>query len=310
MKKILSVFFNIDRTYLAGLNIEDTGVSIDYINSTIHRIDIDNINSEETKNGIAELNKIFYEMLFDPDEISITLQSESILVTQFPGKKDMPEDELNQLINFEIRQVFPQFDNSEFERFVIPLIPQNPDLQKMMAVIIPKEDFKVIEDIIQIINKPIYRVDITQLNSHTSFLFNYPEMNDKDILFVSVQGQFIDVSVLQNGQPIYYNLIALPNYNQAGEILENEYAKIVPQYLESIDACFYFGAGLDKDISMMLWETSSLLGIPESKRLNAFRMINTNLSKRENEYCARTLHIFPAPIGACLNPQHSIIKVV
>src|SRR5690606_8724237 len=128
-------------------------------------------------------------------------------------------------------------------------------------------------------------------------------------LFLSVQGQFMDISVLQKGKPIYYNLIALTDFKEIGELFEKEFTKIVPDYVSALDACYFFGAGLNKPVSMMLWETASLIGIYEAKRLNAFRMMKTNLSEREQQYCSRTLHIFPACTGAGLPSQHKIIKV-
>lgn len=309
MKKVLSIFFNIDRTYLTGLTIDESGVSLDYINSTVHHVDLENIKTDESRNGVAELSKYFFEMDFYPDEVSITLPSESVLITKFPGKVDITDDEIKELINLEIRQMYPNCDQNDFTTFVVPMLPEKINLQQMVAVLVPKEDFLVIDEILQIVNLPVAKFDITQLNAHTCFLFNYPEMAAKTVLFVSVQGQFMDVSILKNGQPIYYNLIALPDYNKTGEQLEIEYEKIVPQYTESIDACYFFGAGLTKPVSMMLWETASLLGIYEAKRLNAFRMLKNNLTKREKEYCSRTLHIFPACIGAGLPSQHKIINV-
>lgn len=309
MKKILSLFLNLDRAYLTGLTIDESGVSIDYINSTFHHIDLENIHTDESRNGAAELNKFFFEMDFEPDEISVTLPSESVLVTKFPGKKDMTDDELSQMLNLEIRQIYPQCDREDFTTFVVALQPENPKFHQMMGIIIPNEDFKVVNDLVQILNKPIRKFDITQLNAHTCFMFNYPEMTDKNVLLISIQGQFMDVSVLQAGKPVYYNLISISDYNQTGEYLEKEFAKIVPEYVQQLDACYYFGAGLTKNIGMMLWETASLLGIFEAKRLNAFRMIKSNLSKRENEYCSRTLHIYPACIGACLPELHKVIKI-
>ena len=46
MKKILSIFLNLDRTYLTGMSIDEDGVSLDYINSTIHHIDLEGFKSD------------------------------------------------------------------------------------------------------------------------------------------------------------------------------------------------------------------------------------------------------------------------
>lgn len=309
MKKILSVFFNTDRTYLTGLTIEESGITLDYINSTIHPIDFSKIESPESVNGISELNNILLRMNFKPDEISITLPSESVLVTKFPDKEDISDDELRQLLNLEIRQIYPDRDSSEFTSYAVSLIPEKQKLHQMLAVIIIKELFKKIENLLKIVDKPILKFEISQLNAHTGFLYNYPEIRDKCVLFLSLQGQFIEVSVLQNGQQVYYNLLALPDYNQIGDLFEREFAKIVPDYASVVDVCFFFGAGLTKSISQMLSERASFLGINEAKRLNAFRLVRTNLSKREQDYCSRTLHIFPACIGGCLPAQYKSITV-
>ncbi|MBX3043290.1 MAG: hypothetical protein KIT33_14775 [Candidatus Kapabacteria bacterium] len=309
MKKILSIFLNIDRAYLTGITIDESGVSLDYINSTIHHIDLENFKTEESRNGVAEMNKFFFEMDFEPDEISVTLPSESVLVSKFPGKHDITDDELTQLLNLEIRQLYPQCDPKDYTTYAVPMLPDNPKLHQMMAVIVPNEDFKALEELVQILNKPIVKFDITQLNAHTCFLYNYPEMVDKNIIFVCVQGHFMDVSVLSAGKPIYYNLLAVSDFKKVGEFLEKEYDKIVPNYVDEIHACYFFGVGLTKEINMMLWETASLLGIFEAKRLNSFRMLKSNLSKREKEYCSRTLHIYPACIGAGLPAQHKILNV-
>ncbi len=309
MKKILSVFFNTDRTYLTGLTIGESGISLDYINSTTFPIDFGNIESHESNNGMNELDTILLNMNFKPDEISITLPSESVLVTKFPGKEDITDDELNQLLNLEIRQIYPDRDNSEFTTYAVPLIPEKQKLQQMLAVIVKNEIIKGIENIVKVLDKPIVKFEISQLNAHTGFLYNYPELSDKCVLFLSMQGQFIEVSLLQKGQQVYYNLFALPVNNQTGDLFEQEFAKIVPDYVPVVDACFFFGLGLTKSVSQMLTEKAHFLGINETKRLNAFRMIQTNLSKRENDYCSRTFHIFPACIGGCLPAQYKKITV-
>ncbi|MDT3739365.1 MAG: hypothetical protein RO257_07675 [Candidatus Kapabacteria bacterium] len=309
MKKILSVFFNTDRTYLTGLTIGESGISLDYINSTTHPIDFGNIESNESKNGMNELETILLNMNFKPDEISITLPSESVLVTKFPGREDISDDELNQLLNLEIRQIYPDRDNSEFTTYAVPLIPEKQNLQQMLAVIVKNEIIKEIENIVKVLDKPIVKYEISQLTAHTGFLHNYPELNDKCVLFFSLQSQFIEVSVLQNGKPVYYNLVGMPDNNQTVDLFEREFAKIVPDYVPVVDASFFFGAGLTKSVSQMLSEKARFLGINEAKRLNAFRMIQTNLSKRENDYCSRTFHIFPACIGGCLPAQYKRITV-
>ncbi len=305
MSKTLSVFFNIDRTYLTVVEHTPKGLSLDYINSTKNRINFENLGA--SLEGINELHEMFDKLPEGIVRTTVTVPAEGVMVTQFPGRKNLSNSDLQKLINLELRQIYPQFNFEDFKITITPFLANN-NKQTMLAVIIPMEDYETINRIMEPLNLPITNIEISQLNAHSCFIYNYPEMVDKTVALLSVQSQFMDFSIIKNGSPAYYSLSSISNPELVGEVFENEYNKIIPSVFDSLDAVYFFGSGLNKNVSMALWETSMLLGIMESKRLNAFRMMLSNLDRRDREYCSRTFQLYPACVGGCLPTKHEHIK--
>jgi len=305
--KTLSIFLNTDRVYITGLVIEEKRAILEYIDSTNHHFDFENTNSPESKNALGEIEVILNELPFKPDRLTVTIPSESIFVTKFPIKANFTDIEYKKLIEFEIRQNLPQFNYNDFYIKIIPIEKGNE--QFALAMIYLKNDFNFLQQFFSQFDLKVSNFEISQLAAHNSFMFNYPEMREKNVLIIGLQGLFLDYTVINNGNMLYYNLNSLPSPSQIGEITEKEYNKIVGNITQTIDACYFFGGSLNKDLSMALWETSMMLGIMEAKRLNPFRMMTTNLDKRHKEYCSRTFHIFPPCIGSALKDWHKVIVI-
>ncbi len=308
MNSALSIFFNVDRVYVAQVEFASKGMILKYVNSTKNRIDLENTENDTSRQGIEELTEILNEINFSGGKVSATIPAESVLVTQFPGNTDMKASDLRQLLQLEIRQGYPQFNFDDFSSIMVPLLASPGQNSMMKAVIIPKQIYSAVGDILKPLNKPVDKIEISQLNAHSAFLYNYPERMDENIALFGVQSQFVDISVIVGGQLAYYELTALPDPSKLAEVVETEITKIMENHIDSINAAFFFGSGLTKDQYLSVWETSMLLGF-ESGRLNAFRMMESDLSRREKEYCSRTMHIFPPCIGGCIPAYHKRVRL-
>lgn len=308
MSKTLSVFFNIDRTYLTLVDGKKEGMELLYLNTTESRIDLEFPDSDASVLGAQELEIMMSEFAADVDRLTVTLPAESVLVTKFPSKENISKDDLCKLVDFELRQNFPQFNYNEFTISATPLEPRLDGKLMMLGVIIPNNIFDTASKVLKPVGKNIDFIEISQLNAHSSFLYNYPETAKSNVALISVQSQFLDISLSKDGKPAYYSLQSFSSIDKIGEIIEKEFARILTENAQTIDTAYFFGSGLTKEILMICWETAMMLGI-EAKRLNAFRMMKTGLSKREREYCSRTFHLYPACIGASIPPYHERIKL-
>jgi len=306
--RILSVYFNTDKTYLTVIQPGAKGIEMTYVNSTEHQIDLENMDSLITQRGLDELQGLLDEVDGMADKLTVTIPPESVVVTQIPGDAKMKEDQLRKLIGLEIRHAYPQFNPEQFSSNIIPLANTSKNQNMMLAVIMPREIVKSCLTAFEKSNFDVENIEISQLNAHSAFMYNYPERADQNIIFVSVGEQFMDISVAYKGQPAYYNLLNLPDKSEIGAAFEEEFNNITANVADGIQAAFFFGNGLDKDIYLSLWETAMLLGI-EVQRLNAFRMVTTELPERVRQYCSRTQHIFPPCIGGSFPAYHKRISL-
>lgn len=308
MKQSLSVFFNNDRTYFSMFEKVRNGLILTYINSTKYPVNFSRMDDENTIQGILEVKEIISEIKSELGRVSVTLTADNVIVSQFPGMKKIDMNELRKLVSFEIRQSYPQFN---FENFITNIIPFEPRLdgqKMMMAVIISKQDLESCRSLLQPLNQPLDNIEITQLNAHTAFMYNYPERAEQVVALFGFQGNFVDISVIKQGKPLYYNIAILKDLDKIGELCDSQFQKILTSYVGKIDAVFFFGSGLTIKMFKLSSESASMKGI-ESHRFNAFRMMETKLDSREREYCSRVSHIFPPCIGGGIPAYHERFKL-
>jgi hypothetical protein len=179
----------------------------------------------------------------------------------------------------------------------------------MMGIIIPAFDYNACAKILKPVTKYIDKIEVSQFNAHSAFLYNYPEKAKNTVVLVGIQSNFVDISLVKNGKPVYYNLARLDSPDQIGELCENEFNKLTEEYVDVIHNSMFFGSALTKDMLIQTWEISMMLGI-ESEKLNAFRMTTTQLDERRREYCSRVSHIFAPCVGACVPAYHERYKLI
>lgn len=306
--KTLSVFLNVDSIYITIINVEDNKAILEYINSTNHHLDLENTDSPESQNALKEMDVILSNLPFKLDRLTITIPAESIFISKFPGQLSFSKEQLQQLVKLELRNAYPKLN---YEDFVINATTIKPELnqkESMLGMIYLKSDIEFLENWFKKYNLNIDNIEISPLAAYSSFMFNYPEMRDNTIFLIGYQGKFVDFSIHKNGETLYYNINLVTDANLIGELTEKEFNKITENAASQIDACYFYGSCLNKNITLSLWETSMMLGILEAKRLNPLRMITPNLDKRHIEYCSRTFHIYPPCIGSALKSWHNLIK--
>jgi len=307
MDSVLSLFFNMDRTYIALLSIGDKGLVLEHVDSTDEGIDLENYQYEDTAARQADLLSRVEPYLDKVSSISVTLPAESVIVTQLPADINQSQDTLRQLLALEIRQNYPHFNLDDFVANIIPMSAKKSGTDSVLGVIFTSELIKNCTDLLKPLGKDIINIDFSQMNAHSAYLYNYPENWDKSVMIFSIQNNFIDISVVKDGRPCYYNLLSYSTNAEIPVIIEKQYEHITSEIAEVIEGAYFFGTGLTKDLYLQIWETCMLLGV-ETARLNAFRLVDTELDTRRKEYASRVQHIFPPAIGGSFKPYHERLK--
>lgn len=318
MNTILSVFFANDRVYLSGVKPHSTGMELVYLNSTEHsidlekEIDLDNPEGNLSLLGSQELEIILEDLTIKPTQLTVTLPVDSVQISQFPGDDSLSEKQLKELVNLEIRQTYPEFSSTNFVANIVPLAAKMDNKKMMMAIIIQKKSYENCKKFLSPLNLPISRIEMGQLTTHTAFLYNYPEFADKNVMLIGVEKKFVDISVVKGQKPIYYNTAKYKQLNELGEIMMIEFDTIQTEFVEKVDATFFYGPQLTHEFLEMM-KPNVLAFVSETGRVNAFRMMKTKLDKRDREYASRAAHIFPPCIGSAIPSYYkklAIVKVV
>lgn len=294
----LSVYFGSKRTYLCVTEPTDKGLKINYVNASEQAIDLEDPEAIDTMIASDDIKEMLDE-IGEVSRVSVTLPADSVLVTKIPGKKDMSLEEKRKLVEIEIKHSFPQFNYRDFIPSVINFAPKIDGKEIMLATIIPKQDFVSCKEILSSADHPINSIEISQLNAHASFLYNYPELRDKNVAIVGVADKFLDISVITNGKPVYYNLAKLNDKEMIGDVCLEEIAKITEKYIKNVDAVYLFGESLDIDL-LVIAQSMIMMSVPVVGKLNAFRMFTTDLDQRHKDYMSRVAHLFPPCIGGNL----------
>lgn len=307
MSSTLSLFFNQDRTYIAAISQGGKGLVLDLIDSTEEGIDLENYQYEDTSERQEDLISRIEPIKDKIDFVSVTLPAESVIVTQLPADTNQDPDTLRDLLGLEIRQSYPHFNREEFVANIIPMSKKKNGVESVLGVIFTNELIQNCTELLKPLGLDIANIDFSQMNAHSAFLYNYPEHRDKETMIFSIQDNFIDISVVKEGMPCYYNLLSYSDNSDIPELIEKQHAHITDNVTDSISGAYFFGKGLTKDLYLQVWETCMLIGV-ETARLNAFRMLDTELGQREKDYAGRTQHIFPPVIGGAFRPFHKRLK--
>ncbi len=308
MKTALSVFLNSDRTYIAAIEPRQSGLYLAYINSTSAAFDFQQPGIDPDDESLNQIKQLLGEIPGDVERISVTIPSDTVLVTQIPGNEDMDMEQMRQLVSLEIRQTFPKFSFEDFAANVYKIYPGKESTAMLLAVIIAKQDLTNIGDFFKQYYGKIDNIEISQLNAISGFFYNYPELADGTIAIFGIQNNFVDITLMAMGKMIYYNLAPINDENELADICTQEYDKLLASHADYIDKAYLFGAGLTKDAYLKVKEESVKKGI-DVQRLNAFRMMSTELNQRERDYCSRVSHVFPPCIGGALPAFFERIKI-
>lgn len=307
MKKNLSLAFGTDRTYLTLIENQPNGLALKYASVTSQAFDIENFDSPFNKEALQELIELIENIKLPFDYINISIPIETAFVSKFPGRPNISTKEILSIVNIEIRQLYPQYDPSEFPTYIFRL----PELNKIpyyLAVIIPKKIYQNTKKITSAINRLAEKIELSQFNSHYSMLYNYPEFFDKHVALFNIQDNFIDFSTISGKNLLSYDLLKFSSPEELPNTIKESIIKINTENGVPVEIVFLFGYGLNREIFDLISNTLSKV-VKEIKRLNAFRMFRSEVNYSLRELCSTFAHLFPPCVGASISSYHEKIKI-
>jgi len=300
MKKVLSIYFNTDRTYVTKVLNSPNGLKLEYLKATNIPIDLDSLHTDPQEQAFEEIDKLILESGLDFDKISIIFPADSLLISHMPSKKGITKEEIKDLIGIELKRTFPNLDISNFQIQVFQLKESKSQVNKQIAVVYQKNDLSVFEQYFSKYEKEFNFPYVSQVAAANCFMYNYPELMDKNVGVVGFQNNYIDFCVISQGNLAYFGLESYSTNEQISTALENQIEKVTKEIVGDLAGGIYFyGRDINQQLFITLWETAMIFGI-EGKRLGTFRMMKTDLEDRDKEYTFKTAHYYAPCIGAAI----------
>jgi hypothetical protein len=305
MKNTLSFHFESDITTICGLSKNSKGLELLSVDTVHQGIPPLGDNIEIFKSGLSKVLKKVESQIKEAERITISLPAETSLAKQIPYIDSTEEDKLRELLTFEIELLFPKFTVDDFYVKLFPIEGKNKSAQMQLAILMEKNLMQVIQDTFEKFGKSVDVFQVRQLAAHATFMYNYPESITNTVVILGIQEKFLDVSILREGKLIYYDLASFNSIKDIGTICQTEITKLLSGTVSFIDNVYLFGNSLTAE-SLSLAHASLFGIIQKVERINAFRMITTNLDQRTKEYCSRTSHLFVPCIGSALLDPHKV----
>ncbi len=295
--KSLTVFFNSDKVYSGIFERNNKGLSLLDIASTLDPVNLDDIDDENSKKAINQLNRNLTTTEHKIEELNVILNNESAFWTIIPGLIDMDSSKLKELLELEIKGNNESFDIANFIFRIYPYGQKDEnDSEMLFVVFIRRSIVENCKKALEITGLDISYITMAQIASQNTIEYNYPDTSHLYDLLINVEDSFCDISLSNNNTTYFYDLIKNDNDENLIEAIENEITKLNASGLSTGNA-LVIGTNLKKSLLDKISNTLSL----EIKRLNSFRLVRANIDNRLREYCIRTSHIYSPVVGGSLN---------
>lgn len=308
MKRNLSISFGTETTYVALIEKQPQGLSLKFAGITSKAIDLENFDTPLNNDAFEELIQLIKKIKLQFDFVNISIPVETTLVSKFQSRPNISVNEALSIVNFEIRQIYPQYNPNEFPTYLFQLSSVK-GIPFSLAVIIPKKIYQNIKKITSAFNRLAEKIEISQFNAHYALLYNYPEFKAKNLAIFNIQENFIDFSSIRGRNLLSYDLLRFPEKKEIPIIIKNSIISKESEIGINFDSVFLFGEGLNRSLFNDIYN-AVISNVEQVKRLNAFRLFRSEVDTETKELCASLAHLFPPCIGASIPSYHDKIKII
>lgn len=297
-KKITaSIYFDRYNTFIIIIEYNAQYSKLVYIN-ILDAIKLKDIKEKEIKENIIYIIDMILEYNKNISNITLILSNDYYDMMLFPGNIEQIDDNTRRLIMFEFNKYF--LDNKKIDDFYINLVDcisiKRISKKMLYATLLPKQLVTELKNIF--IQKGIkdIKVNYEWVSVINNFIYNYPENYNKNSCLVSVNDNFIEFILISNFRLVGYESLNRTD-NTIAQLIEQKLKECLNSFhISKIHNLYLYGYGLYKND---LLECQKLIQKPdlEVRRFNPFRMLETNLDKRNIEYCSRVFQLFAASIS-------------
>ena len=292
----LSLFIDVYRTYVTVTQCNNDTKGLLYINSTEYPLTTSTLANNLNTQGIEELQTLIRQLNYSIDEINVSLPNNHFVTTQIPYKDKMIGDELKELIELEIKYHYENTNIFNLNCILTPFFDNNKSPDYIFLTLFEKRINEILNDLF-VGNKKVNKILTSQFAALNSFIYNYPETSNDNVILYGIYENGLEISLLNKGKPVTIYYKSFDDTNNLLQVALDEYNNLRTDSPDTQYRVVAYGNRLTADI---LEKLDLSIGGNNVGRLNAFRQYTTQLDDRTKKYCSRTAHIYPAVLGASL----------
>jgi Tfp pilus assembly PilM family ATPase len=225
-------------------------------------------------------------------KVSVSLDTTEMFLNSIPMDEGLSRIQINEHINWELSQYFPEVSGKEFITDVHVLAQHTGDKwNEVLSVSVQRHDVFLVQQATQQMGLTLRILDVDHFSADTALRVNYPDTNRKYLALVGVKENRLDVSLIKNGNMESYSYSVVQSNK---EIVEQ--IGLLSRETKGIYSITVYGPFLDKDLLVQIRRGSALL----VEALNPLRHVKVSDSLRLADHLTVPSYRFASAVGVAL----------
>jgi Tfp pilus assembly PilM family ATPase len=225
-------------------------------------------------------------------QVSIALDTALLFLNTLPVEDGLPRPKINELIEWELHQYFPEAQPRDFISDVhVMSTHREQGWNELLSVSILRRHTTTIRDALKALGLSLRIVDVDHFSADMALRINYPDTYRRYLALVGVKEHRLDISLMRNGTLQSYSYVSVKSDE---EIVEQIAA--LSRETKGIYSITVYGPHLDKDILVQIRRGSALL----VEALNPLRHITVSDSLRLADHLSVPSYRFASAVGVAL----------
>jgi Tfp pilus assembly PilM family ATPase len=225
-------------------------------------------------------------------QVSVALDTSLLFLNTLPVEDGLPRPRINELIDWELHQFFPDIQPKEFITDIhVMATHRDQGWNELLAVSIRRRHTLAIKEALRALGLTLHIVDVDHFSADMALRINYPDTYRRYLALVGVKENRLDISLMKNGALQSYSYVTVTS-NQ--DIVDQ--IATISRETKGIYSITVYGPHLDKDLLVQIRRGSALL----VEALNPLRHINVSDSLRLADHLSVPSYRFASAVGVAL----------
>jgi Tfp pilus assembly PilM family ATPase len=224
--------------------------------------------------------------------VSVALDTSNLFLNTIPVDAGLSQEQMNEHLNWELSQYFPETPPAEFITDV-HVLTENETHQwsEILSVSVRRSQTNGIRKAVEMLGLSLHIVDVDHFSAETALRMNYPDTNAKYLAMVGVKQHRLDVSLIRKGKMESYSYYLV---NSDAEIVKR--IGTLSRETRGIFSIISYGPHLEKDLLVEIRRGSSML----VEALNPLRHLRISSKLKLGENLTGPSYRFAAAVGVAL----------